>query len=453
MQRLGSLLYCAALLFLAGAAAAQSQPVALRGATLYPVSGPPIADGLLVFQAGKIIAVGPAAQVRPPDGARIVDATGSVVIPGLVDTHSHVGVYPRPRVAAHRDGNETSNPVSPEVRALDAIWPRDPGIRMALAGGVTTANIMPGSGNVVGGQTAYVKLRGDSVEEMWIRDAAGEPVTGGMKMANGENPKRAHGSRKKSPMTRMAVAHLERKLFVEAEAYREKWERYRAEPTGDAPERDLRLEPMLEVLDGRRIVHHHTHRADDILTVIRIAGEFGHRVVIQHGTEAYKLADLLARKGIPVSTIVVDAPGGKHEAIELERRNPALLEAAGVKVAIHTDDYITPSRLFLRSGALAVRAGMSQAGALAALTLHAAEMLDQGDRIGSLEAGKDADFAVLSGPPFALRTLVLETWIEGERVWNRADPLDRLYQTGGFQVAERYPTPPERFPIPPERGR
>ena len=427
------------MLLLATSAAAQSKPVALRGATLYTVSGPPIADGVLVFQSGKIVAVGPAETTRPPAGARSVDLPGLVIIPGLVDTHSHIGVYSRPLVAANRDGNETSNPVSPEMRVMDAIWPGDPGIRMALAGGITTANIMPGSGNVVGGQTAYVKLRGESIEEMWIRDAAGSPVTGGMKMANGENPKRSHGSRGKAPMTRMAVAHLERRLFVEAQAYRAKWEAYRAKGEGDPPDRDLRLEPMLEVLAGRRVVHHHTHRADDILTVVRIADEFGHRVVIQHGTEAYKVAELLARKRIPVSAIVVDAPGGKHEAIELERSNPALLEAAGVKVAIHTDDYITHSRLFLRSGALAVRAGMSEAGALRALTHSAAEMLDLGDRLGSLEPGKDADFVVLSGPPFALRTRVRETWIDGEKVWDRADPRDRLYQTGGFRVADRYP--------------
>jgi imidazolonepropionase-like amidohydrolase len=413
---------------------AQERPLALLGAKLYPVSSAPIEDGALVIEAGRIRAVGPRASVAIPAQAERRDLTGAVVIPGLVDTHSHIGVGPRPGVAAHRDGNESSDPVTPHLRAIDSLWPEDPGIRMARAGGITTANVMPGSGNVVGGQTAYVKLRGRTVEEMLIKERGGDgrPVTGGMKMANGENPKRA--GRDRPPDTRMAVAQLERALFVEAQAYRDK---------GKDRGRDLRLEPMLEVLDRRRVVHHHTHRADDIRTVLRIADEFGHRVVIQHGTEAYKLADELARRRVPVSAIVVDAPGGKHEAIELERKNPALLERAGVQVALHSDDSVTESRFLLRSAALAVRAGMSEAGALRAVTRTGAELLDLGDRLGSLEPGKDADFVVLSGEPLRLRTLVLETWIEGERVFDRTDPLDRLYQTGGFAVAERYPARPE----------
>ncbi len=412
----------------AGRSGAQERPLALLGAKLYPVSSAPIEDGALVIERGRIRAVGPRAGVALPAGAEIRELRGKVVIPGLVDTHSHIGIGARPGVPAHRDGNESSEPVAPQLRAIDAIWPDDPGIRMARSGGVTTANIMPGSGNVVGGQTAYVKLRGHGVDQMLIEDREGHQLLGGMKMANGENPKRSGGDR--PPDTRMAVAQLERALFVEALAYREK---------GKERGRDLRLEPMLEVLDGRRIVHHHTHRADDIRTVLRIADEFGHRVVIQHGTEAYQLADELARRGVAVSAIVVDSPGGKLEAIELERKNPALLERAGVKVALHTDDSVTESRFLLRSAALAVRAGMSEPGALRAVTLSGAEMLDLGERIGSLEPGKDADFVVLSGEPLRLRTQVLETWIDGERVFDRADPLDRLYQTGGFAVADRYP--------------
>jgi imidazolonepropionase-like amidohydrolase len=193
------------------------------------------------------------------------------------------------------------------------------------------------------------------------------------------------------------------------------------------------------VLDGHRVVHHHTHRADDILTVLRIQQEFGHRVVLQHASEAWLVADEIARSGIPVSTLVVDAPGGKHEAVNLRLETPGILERAGVKVALHTDDFITSSRLLLRMAALAVQGGMSEAGALRAVTLHAAEMLDLGARLGSLEPGKDADLVVLSGPPFSVRTRVLETWIEGERVFDAADPADRLYQSGGFGVAERYP--------------
>ena len=428
------------LLFVTATFGAQAQTLALTNATLYPVSGPPIVDGVLVVRDGRIAAIGSAIQVSVPEDATVYDLSGKIVIPGLIDTHSHVGIGPRPMVPANQDVNEGTDPVQPNLRALDAIWPQDPGIRMALAGGITTANIMPGSGNVVGGQTAYVKLRGNTVDEMWIRGADGRPVLGGMKMANGENPKRA-GSPERAPMTRMAVAYLERKIFIEALDYQKK-QSDGAQNGDPLPATDLRLEPMLEVLEGRRIVHHHTHRADDIASVLRIADEFGHRVVLQHATEAYKLADLLAREQVPVSAIVVDAPGGKHEAIGLSLESPGILERAGVKVALHTDDWITHSRLLLRSGALAVRGGMSEPGALAALTQNAADMLDLGDRLGSLDPGKEADFVVLSGLPFATRTRVLETWIEGVRVWDRAVLADRLYQTGGFAIPDRYPAEP-----------
>jgi imidazolonepropionase-like amidohydrolase len=438
MNRVALLLACVAI----APGGALAEPLVLTGGILYPASRPPIEHGVLVVDGGRIAAVGPEGEVAIPPGARVRDVSGSVIIPGLVDTHSHIGLYPRPFAPAHRDGNETTDPVTPEMRALDAIWPADPAIRMARAGGVTTANIMPGSGNVVGGQTAYVKLRGDTVEAMWIRGRDGKPVLGGMKMANGENPKRAHKGPEKPPATRMGVAFLERQLFVEAVGYREKWERYDKKKKGDPPTRDLRLEPMLEVLAGDRVVHHHTHRADDILTVLRIREEFGHRVVLQHATEAYQVADRLAAQGVPVSAIVVDSPGGKHEAVNLSFETPAALERAGVPVAIHTDDMITSSRLFLRSAALAVRGGMSEEGALRAVTLEAAAMLDLDDRLGSLDVGKDADFVLLSGPPFSVRTRVLETWIDGARVFDAALPLDRLHQTGGFQVIERYPLLP-----------
>ncbi len=423
--------------------AAGGETVAFVGAEIRTVSGPTIPRGTLVVADGKIAAVGPAEAVAVPPGAERRDVSGRVLIPGLVDTHSHVGIYPRPAVAAHADGNDTSNPVQPQLRALDAIWPDDPGIRMATAGGITTANIMPGSGNVVGGQTAYVKLRGDSIEEMLIWK---EGVQGGMKMANGENPKRRRAAQEKSPMTRMGIAALQRELFLEAQEYQRSWERHREELAagegGEAPERDLRLEPVVEILEGRRTVHHHTHRSDDILTVLRLQREFGFDLVLQHALEAWKVADAIVAAEVPVSIILLDSPGGKLEAARYRPDTGAVLERAGAVVAIHTDDFITPSRLFLRSGALAVRGGMSEAGALRALTLSPAEMLWLDDRLGSLEVGKDADLVVLSGPPFDLDTRVLETWIEGERVFDRSDPEQRRYATGGYGAGAAYPTPP-----------
>jgi imidazolonepropionase-like amidohydrolase len=420
---------------------ARGEVLVLEGAHVIPVAGPEIARGIIVVRDGRIEAVGPVGEVQPPSGATVEDVGGRVVIPGLVDTHSHVGIYPRPAVTANQDGNEMTGPVQPALRAIDAIDPADPGIHMALAGGVTTANVMPGSGNVMGGQTAYVKLRGRTVEEMVISG-----TVGGMKMANGENPKRVYGSRNEMPTTRMGTAALARQIFVRAQEYQSRQARHgeaadeeSGKESETLSERDLGLEPLVEVLEGQRIVQHHTHRADDILTVLRLANEFGFRVVIQHGTEAYKVADILAREEVPVSIIIIDAPGGKHEAAEYNPKNAAILEKAGVKVAIHTDDFINPSRFLLREAALAVRGGMSRQGALEAVTLNAAEMLDLGARIGSIEPGKDADLVVLSGDPFSVETRVLATYIEGQKVFDRSDPRERRYATGGFGVGDRYP--------------
>jgi imidazolonepropionase-like amidohydrolase len=422
-------------------AAHAERPLAFRGARIHTVSGVTLESGVLVVRDGKIEGVGAEGRVAIPENARIRDLSGSVLIPGLVDTHSHIGVYPRPRVPANADGNETSDPIQAIARAIDAISPFDPGIRMALAGGVTTANIMPGSANVIGGQTAYVKLRGDTVESMLI-DSSG--ISGGMKLANGENPKRSYGETGKAPTTRMALTALQRQAFVRAQEYQRSWEEHRAKRKGPAPKRDLALEPLVEILEGRRTVHFHTHRADDIMTALRLREEFGFDLVLQHATEAYKVADAIAASGVPASVIVLDSPGGKLEAAQFTLANAAILERAGVPVAIHSDDPITSSRLLLRSAALSVRAGMSEAGALRAISLDAARMLRLDGRLGSLEVGKDADFAVLSGPPFSTYTKVLETWIDGVRVFDRSDPAQRRYATGGYRVADRYPDPEAR---------
>jgi imidazolonepropionase-like amidohydrolase len=412
------------LLTLPAPAGAQPAPVVLSGAELVTVSGERIPNGRIVLREGKIAALGPADAVAIPDGADVRDKTGLVILPGLVDTHSHLGVYALPRVPANDDGNEKSGPLQSALRAADAIWPDDPGIRMALAGGVTTANVMPGSANPVGGQTAYVKLRGHTVEEMLID----EPGAAGLKLAVGENPKRMGSEGGRAPQTRMAVAALQRGLFVKAQEYRRK-----KSEAGDEPvPLDLELEPIVEVLDKKRTVHFHCHRADDIQTALRLQQEFGFDLVLQHVSEGFRVADEIAKRGIPASIIVVDSPGGKLEIEELGFANGGALERAGVRVAIHSDDPITQSRLLLRSAALAVRGGLSREAALRAVTLEAARMLKLEKRVGSLEVGKDADLVVLSGDPFSVYTHVLETWIEGERVFDRSDPRDRAYATGGY---------------------
>jgi imidazolonepropionase-like amidohydrolase len=426
----------------------QTGTVVFKGARIHVVSGPVIDRGVLIIRGGKIVAVGPEGQVTIPDGAPVRSVAGKVIIPGLVDTHSHVGIYPRPAVPAHSDGNEMSGPVQAGLRALDAIFPDDPGIRMAVAGGITTANVMPGSGNAIGGQTLYVKFRGQTIDEMRIKDMK---VLGGLKMANGENPK-GYGRRPhpQAPMTRMKVAALQREQFIKARDYQHKWAAYgKAVAAGkkDAtmPERDLSLDPLVEVLERKRTVHFHTHRADDLMTALRIAEEFNFEIVLQHATEGFRIVDELVRRKIPVSLTLVDSPGGKMETAGLLEENAAILQKAGVNVAINTDDFITESRFFLRTGAIAVRGGMPPEAALRALTLNAARMLHLEDRLGALAAGKDADFVILSGDPFSVYTHVLETYIDGKRVFNRAEQNDWKYQAGGFALptTERVPRIPE----------
>lgn len=414
----------AASLVLAAAVAAplgaQERPVAFRGARILPITAPDIENGVLVVQGGRIVAVG-GPDTPIPAGAEVVDATGRVIMPGLVDTHSHIG---------GGDGGDRTSALHPSVRILDAIDARDEGIQKAQAGGLTTVNVMPGSGLLMSGQTAYLKLRdGNTIYDLlYCRDVLRD-VCGGMKMANGTNPR----GEAPLPGTRARAAAMVRERFVRAREYREKIRQAGGDPARVSP-RDLEMEALVQVLEGRRVVHFHTHRHDDILTALRLREEFGFRMVLQHVSEAWKVADEIAAARVPSSIIVIDAPGGKLETIDLSMTNGAALERAGAPVGFHTDDGITDSRFFLRSAALGVRAGMSRQRALEAMTIEGARMLDLADRVGSLERGKDADFIVLSGDPLSVYTHVLQTWVEGRKVFDRADPRDREFAVGGFEV-------------------
>jgi len=400
---------------------AQEKPYIFRGGTIYPIEGDSIRNGSLVVHHGKIIAVGNAESIAAPPGAVSFDVTGKVIMPGLVDTHSHIG---------GGDGADQSAALQPEIRILDAIDVRSDTFKKALAGGITTVNVMPGSGYLMSGQTAYLKLRrANSINDMLLCTDPITDICGGMKMANGTNSIR----NAPFPGTRAKSAAMVRQLFVKAQDYRARVQAAGGNPE-KLPKRELDMEALVQVLEGKRTVHFHTHRHDDILTVLRLSKEFGFRVVLHHVSEGWKIAKEIAEAGAPCSIIVLDSPGGKLEAVDIRYENGAILEKAGITVAYHTDDWITDSRLFLRSAALGVRAGMSRQKALEAVTLAGAKILGLDSRVGSLKPGKDADFVILSGHPLSVYAHVEETWIEGTKVFDRSNPEDRKYSVGGYEV-------------------
>lgn len=393
---------------------------AFVGARVIPVAGPAIPNGVLLIENGRIVAVGARDTVRIPHDATVVELDSSqVVMPGIVDTHSHIG-----EIA----GADQSAPMQPGVRVLDALNVRSSGFKRALAGGITTVNVMPGSGHLISGQTLYLKLReANVIDDLLILDHDGAAMSG-LKMANGTNSLREPPF----PGTRAKSAALVRQQLVRAREYRERLRRGDTHDNGEGGGRDLDLEALVEVLDGKRMVHFHGHRHDDLMTAIRLRDEFGFRMVLHHTAEAWRVADEIAAAKVPVSLILIDSPGGKLEAMHLEARSAPALEQAGALVAFHTDDWITDSRYFLRMPAMGIRAGMTAEGALRAMTLNPAHMLDLGQRVGSLEPGKDADFVILSGDPFSVYTRVQQTWVEGVKRFDLDDPDDRLVAEGGF---------------------
>jgi imidazolonepropionase-like amidohydrolase len=415
------ILFCAAALLLPVCPLlGQSRPTAFVNAKIIPIIGQPVEQGVLLVQNGKITAVGDARTVRLSADVEKIDASGKVLMPGLVDSHSHIG---------EGSGADGSAPIQPDVRLLDGINARASSFQRAQAGGITTVNVMPGSGHLDSGQTLYLKLRDGAtkIDDLLIYDKDGKYM-GGIKFANGTNSIRPGGGN--FPGTRAKSAALVREQFIKAQDYREKVRK----AGGDAskmPARDLAMEALVEVLDRKRVIHFHTHRHDDIMTVLRLQKEFGFRVVLHHVSEGWKVADEIAKAKVPTSIILIDSPGGKLETMDIRFETPAILDKAGVLVGFHTDDYITDSRMFMREAAIAVRGGLSREKALYGLTMANAIILDLQDRVGSLEPGKDADFILLSGDPLSIYTHVLQTWVEGKKVFDRTDPKDYLVAVGG----------------------
>ncbi len=381
-----------------------------------------IKEGSVLIDEGKIAQVGK--DIAVPAGAKVVEAGGKFIIPGMIDAHCHTGVFADGVGWEKSDGNEMTDPITPHLRAIDAVHPDDMAFKDLREAGVTTINTGPGSANVIGGQTVVIKTCGKTVDEMLVC----APVA--MKMALGENPKRVYGEQKKTPSTRMGNAGVLREWLMKAQDYQDKRERYEQQLTDykanrgngkepEPPERDLRLQALGRVLKREIPAHVHAHRADDMLTALRIAAEFNFRVIFIHATEGYKVAGILAKEGIPCVVGPILFSRTKYELRGMNPKNPAILSEAGVKVAIQTDQ-MSAVKYILFDAALAVREGMDEQEAIRAITIYPAEILGIANRVGSLEEEKDADVVIMSGPPLDVKDSRVErVFIAGKQVYNR----------------------------------
>lgn len=379
----------------------------LKNGNVMTMAGPAFV-GDVAIENGKIVAVG---QNLSYSDAEVRDVTGMTVMPGIVDPHCHIGMWEDAMGFEGADGNECTNPITPELRAIDAINPYDRCFEEAVAGGVTTCVTGPGSANVIGGQFVAIKTYGDSVEDMVLRF----PVA--VKAAFGENPKRVYNGKNQTPSTRMATVALMRKALIEAQEYNEKLEKGKADPE-KMPERNLGKEILARVIRRELPMKIHAHRADDILTAIRICREFKLRYTLDHCTEGYLITDKLKEalsedcEGIIVGPLLTDR--SKIELKNLSFKAPKVLEQAGIEYAMMTDHPVTPEQYLPICTAVAVREGASEEGALKAITINAAKITGIADMVGSIEVGKDADIAVFSGHPFDFRSRCVLTLVNGK---------------------------------------
>jgi imidazolonepropionase-like amidohydrolase len=367
-----------------------------------PIEGVPF-DGTVLVREGRITGLGPDLEV--PAGTPVVDADGAWLLPGFVDAHVHLGVDEEGEGWAGQDTNEMTDPVMAAARAIDAVNPLDIGFDDAIIGGVTSVNVNPGSGNPIGGLAFALHTHGRVVDEMVLRSPSG------LKAALGENPKRVYGEKSRTPATRLGVALTIRKAFAAARAWSAK--------PAEERDPDLVSEALTKVLEREIPWRQHAHRADDIATALRLAEEFGYRLVLDHGTESYLIADRVAEAGVPVlyGPLIVS-----RSKVEVRHRTPAapgLLAAAGVEVSIITDHPVVPIEFLVHQAALAVKHGMAPADALRAITLHPARVLGVEERIGSIASGKDADLVLWEGDPLDVRNRSLRVWQGGHEVMRR----------------------------------
>ena len=398
-----------------------SAPTALVGATIFTGTGQKIDNATVLLRDGKIESVG--GNISVPADYQRVDAKGKWITPGIIDAHSHLGVYPQPGVNAVSDGNEATNPNTAQVWAEHSVWPQDEGFNAVRRGGVTSMLILPGSANLFGGRS--VTLKNVPAITMQAMKFPGAPY--GLKMACGENPKRVYGSKGGAPSTRMGNVAGYRAAWLEAAQYAKKWDAYRArEGKGDAPARDLKLDTLVGVLKGEILVQNHCYRADEMAVMIDIAREFGYKIsAFHHGSEGYKVADLLAREDICVATWA-GWWGFKIESIDGVAENAALVHAAGGCAVIHSDDPILSQRLN-QEAAAALAAGrkigltISEADAIKWITANPAKMLGILDKTGTLENGKMADVVIWSANPLSVYALAEKVYIDGAVIYDRND--------------------------------
>ncbi|MGN6760424.1 MAG: amidohydrolase [Leifsonia sp.] len=398
-----------------------STSIAIVNGYVVPVAQEPIENGVVLIQDGVIRAVGAASDVTVPDGVTVVDAADRWVLPGFIEAHGHVGIHEEANGPAGDDTNEMTTPNTAAVRAIDAINIDDEGFRDALSGGVTSVVVKPGSGNPIGGQTVAIKTWGGrTIDEQVIHEAVS------VKSALGENPKRVYGAKNVTPSTRLGVAMVIREAFVAAQNYRAK--RDDALLEGKPFDRDLALETLVRVLDGELAWDQHTHRHDDIATALRLADEFGYRLVVNHGTEAHKIADVLAERDIPVIFGPMFTSRSKVELRDRAIANLATLAKAGVRVAITTDHPVVPINFLVYQAALAVKDGLPRETALEALTVNPAAFLRLDDRVGSLTPGLDGDVVIWSGDPLDVTSRAERVYIGGAEVFRWEDGQGRVVE-------------------------
>jgi imidazolonepropionase-like amidohydrolase len=402
----------------------ESPAFALIGANLLTGDGAELTNTDLLIENGKIVAMGPALELQP--GTIQVDASGQWVTPGLIDVHSHMGVYPSPATSNHSDGNEMTSPVTAEVWAEHSVWPEDPQFEKALAGGVTTVQILPGSGNLIGGRGVTLK----NIPSLTVQGMKFPGAPYSLKMACGENPKRVYGSRNTLPSTRMGNMAGYRKAWIQAAEYKRSWDEYLKDSgsrsLSNTPTRNLRLETLAGVLEGDIRIHNHCYKVDEMAQMIDMSKEFGYKIAaFHHAVEAYKAAPMLAKEGI-CGVMWADWWGFKQEAFDMVRENIALVDYAQACAVIHSDNPIQVQRLN-QEMAKAMSAGnrmgldISAAKAMRWGTYNAAMALGLEDQIGSLAVGKNADIVLWTKHPLSIYSLAQKVWIDGNLRFDRFD--------------------------------